>query len=322
MSEIVDVSVVIVNWNSRDDLRTCLKSVWAWTHGCPFEVIVVDNASYDGCAEMLQREFPSVLFVQSPRNLGFAGANNLGARRARGLNLLFLNPDTELLEDSVSVLVQRLGTLPGAGAAGCRMLNRDHTLQTSCVQSFPTVLNQVLDSDFLREKFPASSLWGTAAFLSADAGPKQVEVVSGACIALRRSVFDEVGGFTEGYFMYGEDLDLCFKVRRAGYRVLHLPETSVVHYGGSSTEKQHINFSNVMMRESVFRFLRFNRGWASASAYRLAMIVSAVFRLALILPMCLMRSRLLKRGSASIGKWTSILRWGLGIESWVQDSSV
>jgi len=316
----VKISIIIVNWKSRDDLRTCLQSIWTKTKESSFEVLVVDNASYDGCAEMLEREFPSVIFLQSNRNLGFAGANNLAAKKASGDILLFLNPDTELLENTIFILAKHLTNLPGAAAVGCRLLNRDRCLQTSCVQAFPTVLNQLLDSDFLRDKFPASKQWGTSVFLSQDKKPQPVEAVSGACLMMQRSVFTKVGGFTEGYFMYGEDLDLCYKVHRAGYLVFHVPETAVLHFGGSSTEKQRIQFSNIMMRESVFRFMQFNRNEWVALEYRGAMIVCALIRLVLILPLRLFRSRTRKKGSSSLSKWAAILRWGIGLESWVLEN--
>lgn len=317
MQENIHTSIIIVNWNSRDYLRNCLKSIAPQIQDPAIEVIVVDNASYDGCNEMLELEYPSVIFIQSAKNLGFAGANNLAAQKARGSKLWFLNPDTELLQGTPSTLAQSLEYIPKAGAAGCRLLNRERNLQTSCVQSFPTLLNQVLDSDLLRRLFPRSRLWGISVFRSNDNRPKEVEVVSGACIMIKRSVFDDVGGFTEGYFMYGEDLDLCFKIKKAGYKVLFCPAIHVLHYGGSSTDKQRANFSSIMTRESVLRFFLNNRGSWHANMYRLAMIISAVVRIVAIFPMCIFRFSILKRGSASLDKWVSILRWGIGIESWV-----
>jgi len=314
----VNLSIIIVNWNSKDYVRQCLESIARHRPAANFEVIVADNASFDGCDKMLESAFPAAVFLQAGKNLGFAGANNLGARHAKGPNLLFLNPDTEFLGNSIDPLLQRLAALPNAGAVGCKLLHPDRSLQTSCVQSFPTVINQALDSEFLRRRFPRSPLWGMAALHSDEITPSEVEAISGAAILIKRDVFVAVGGFSESYFMYGEDLDLCFKVRRAGYRVYHVPETSIVHYGGGSTKTSAGNFSNVMMRESVHRFLRAHRGVLSASLYRATMAATALLRMALILPLLLVRRNgVVQRGKTALRKWTAILRWSCGLESWV-----
>ena len=140
----VALSIVIVNWKSADFLRKCLQSIFANASDMSLEVIVVDNASFDGSAELVEREFPGVHFVQSKENLGFAGANNLGVRSAKGRNLLFLNPDTEVIGTALERMSSFLDATPDAGAVGCKLLNTDGTVQTSCIQPFPTILNQAL----------------------------------------------------------------------------------------------------------------------------------------------------------------------------------
>jgi GT2 family glycosyltransferase len=313
----VDVSIIIVNWNSKAFLRQCLTSLSVYRSHLAFEVIVVDGGSFDGCGEMLAREFAGVIFIQSIRNIGFARANNLGFRRSHGRNLLFLNPDTELIENAIDIICARLDSLPDAGAVGCRLLNSDRSLQTSCIQAFPTVLNQALDSEYLRKRFPCWRLWGTAGFAADTEQPQVVEVISGACLLVKRSAFERVGGFTETYFMYGEDLDLCFKLHRAGYRTYYVPGTTVVHHGGGSTQQAKNGFSNIMMRESVYQFKRTHHGWGSAVLYRLAMAITSVVRLLFIVPLLLAGDTLVKHGAGSLKKWWSILRWCLGLESWV-----
>src|SRR5690606_31300734 len=127
------------------------------------EVIVVDSASFDGCDKMLAAEFPAAVYIQSDSNIGFARANNLGLRHARGGYILFLNPDTEFIEPAIPRLLESMTADSTIGAMGCKLLNRDRSLQTSCVQSFPTPLNQALDSEWLRIRTPHSPLWGMAA---------------------------------------------------------------------------------------------------------------------------------------------------------------
>lgn len=307
-------SIIIVNWNSKDYLRECLTSLFIHHPHADVEVIVVDGASFDGCDQMLAVEFPSVLFIQSKENVGFARANNLGVLRATGDYLFFLNPDTLFLENSIDILSGRLAEIEGAGAVGCKLLNTDRSLQTSCVQSFPTLINQTLDSEFLRRLLPRSSLWGVAAFHKDDDKPVPVEAISGAAILMKKDVFQRINGFSENYFMYGEDIDLCYKTKKSGYQVYFVPETSIVHHGGGSTRTTVSNFANVTMRESIFRFLRANRGMVSAALYRPAMAISAMLRIFLLLPSYLSAGRQSSdRRRYSLRKWTAIFRWSLGL---------
>lgn len=311
----MDLSIIIVNWNSKSLLRDCLESLVRFMPtGRTLEVIVVDNASYDGCGEMLAADFRDVVFIQSEQNLGFGRANNLGLSRARGNNILFLNPDTLFFDDSLSTLLDCFDSLPDAGGAGCKLLNRDGSLQTSCVQSFPTVVNQVLDSDWLRDLFPNSCLWGTSALHNKSTEPVPVEVVSGAALLVKRSVALEVGGFTPDFFMYAEDLDLCYKIFKSGRKVYYIPSASITHLGGASSSRQPGSFSTIFMRHSVCHFLRRNRGVFSAFAYRVAMALSAFIRLIIMMPLLLAGDRVVRHGTGSLRKWMWILQWSLGLE--------
>ncbi len=296
----MNLSIIIVNWKSKDYLRPCLTTVFAQTRDVEFEVIVIDSGSFDGCGEMLRERFPQVRFIQSEKNLGFAKANNLAARSARGDALLFLNPDTELPGPAIQTLLAALESLPDAGAVGATLLNTDGTVQTSCIQSFPTILNQVLDAEVLRRRFPHSRLWGMTALFATDGRPQPVAAVSGACVLVRRTAFEKVGGFSEEYFMYGEDLDLSHKLREAGLVNYLVPAAVVVHHGGSSTAQAPSDFSVVMTRESVWRFLRKTRGRIYAAGYRVAMGMAACARLVLLV------------GRPAARKWRAILKWSLG----------
>ena len=216
-SEDIDLSIIIVNWNSKEYLRNCIDSVLLWTSDITYEIVVIDGASFDGCGEMLQRHFPQVRFIQSEKNVGFAKANNVAFRESRGRYILFLNPDTELIAPAVNSLIDYIQKAPNAGAIGCKLLNADRTVQNSCLQAFPTILNQFLDSELLRALWPTSPLWGNAPLFEAQMGPEEVEAISGACILVKRSLFEEVGLFSEDYFMYAEDLDLCYKITKSNH---------------------------------------------------------------------------------------------------------
>ncbi len=213
----MDLSIIIVNWNSADYLKTCLNSLYVNNAGVVSEIIVIDNASFDKCHSIITNEFPGVHFIQSHQNLGFAKANNLGAEQAHGDFLLFLNPDTEILGNAISEMLSAIRKLPLAGVIGCKLLNTDMTLQNSCIQPFPTILNQSLDSDILLRRFPGFSIWGPVPHLLNQLGPSEVQAISGACMMIRKEIFTEIGGFSTDYFMYTEDIDLCYRVRSAGY---------------------------------------------------------------------------------------------------------
>src|SRR3990170_4357170 len=198
----MDLSIVIVNWNSKEYLRKCINSILAETHGIEFEIVVIDNASFDGCDEMLRRHYPQVRFIQSERNLGFAKANNAAFHTTCGRDILFLNPDTELVNSAVAIMLKYLRQLPNAGAVGCKLLNWDKTVQTSCVQSFPTILNQLLASELLRTLWPKSSLWGNAPLFGDCNGPEEVEAISGACVMMNRTLFKQSILFSKTNLMY------------------------------------------------------------------------------------------------------------------------
>jgi len=317
-----DISIIIVNWNSKDYLRACLQSLARHPPaGLTYEVIVVDGGSFDGCAEMLAREFPPVIFVQSPDNVGFARANNLGAKSATGTVLWLLNPDTEIRGDAAAFLFHALQNNHKVGLVGARLLNTDRTLQTTCVQSLPTPLNQALGSEFLRRLFPKSGLWGISA-LESHREPVEVEAVPGACVMLRRQDFLRIGGLNPGYFMYAEDMDLCFKIRKAGFSISYVPTAEVVHHGGGSSSRQFSKFSTVLMREAVTYYFRSNYGSLHAHFYRLLMMISAVCRIALLLPSQLISGKDTRlKNSKSLQKWIAILKWCLGGERWAHKYS-
>ncbi len=317
----MDISIIIVNWNSAEYVKRCLRTLYTNIREVDFEIIVVDNGSFDSCQNMIIDEFPHVIFLQSNENLGFAKANNFGAERAQGEFLLFLNPDTEIIGNAVAGMLAVIKSLPQAGVIGCKLLNSDMTMQTSCIQTFPTILNQAFDADVLRRRFPGLPMWGVAPLFQDAADPVEVQVISGACLMIRKRVFEEVGGFSPEYFMYTEDLDLCYKVQRAGYKNYYTAAASVIHHGGGSSQNRKENsYANVQMRESIFRFLKKTRGELYAFLYKSSMLFAGIIRFCMItlafIP-CIVTGRY-SRCRASLIKWAGIIRWTLGIEKWAR----
>jgi N-acetylglucosaminyl-diphospho-decaprenol L-rhamnosyltransferase len=318
----MDLSIIIVNWNSKDYLLKAIASVEAETRGIEFEVVVIDGGSFDGCEEMLQQSYPHVVFIQSDKNIGFAKANNEAFKVSRGRNLLFLNPDTEVEGLAIKTLYDQLDALPNAGIVGAKLLNSDRSIQKNCIRAFPTILNQVLESDMLRNLFPRAGLWGMKPLQEGDERAREVETVSGACFMMKRSVFEQIGMFSTDYFMYSEDIDLCLKVRKAGLNTYYVPRAVVVHHGGgSSSQTGTSTFSSVMMLESRWRFFRKTRSIWYSRFYRVAMFGTCIVRVGLVLfvwPARRLAGKELSR-KAVLKKWIAKLRWTIGGERWVKN---
>lgn len=311
------LSILIVNWNSKDYLRKCLESVRSTCTGLDLQVVVVDGGSFDGCGEMIASDFPEVVFVQSVENIGFGRSNNLGFTRVTGDAVLLLNPDTELKPGAVSTMVGALLEQKDSGMIGARLLNSDGSLQLSSIHHLPTPLNSASDSDWLRRR------WWANCGPSDKGGPVRVEAVSGACMMMRSEVFRHVGGFSPQYFMYAEDMDLCLKVSRAGFEIYHAPEAVVLHHGGGSSGTQFSKFSTIMIREALHVYMRSNHGSFTAFLYRVLMGASATVRLMVIGMLLAVRSgKKREEGWVALRKWWSILRWAFGLESWACEKFV
>ena len=314
----MDLSIIIVNWNSTDYLRQCLASVLRETKGISIEIIVVDNASSDAtCARLMCDEFPGAIFRESGQNLGFARASNLGCDLSCGEILLFLNPDTEISEDVFTRMVAEVRSSASIGAVGARLLNSDGSLQTSCVQTYPTIMNQLLDSEFLRAKMPRSRLWGMEALFAGDKQPASVDAISGACLMVKREIFLGVGKFSDQYFMYVEDVELCRRITTAGYSIHYLSNCEVVHHGGKSSTVQGKCFANLRQQQALLQYFTSTRGRWYANVYRAALAIAAILRLLAI--GCLLPLRAIARKATncrfSYQKWSSIFRWAIGIEA-------
>ncbi len=238
----MDLSVIIVNYNVRQFLENALTSVRRAMEGLTGEVFVVDNASDDGSAEMVRTSFPDVQLIENPRNLGFARANNIALSRAKGDFVLILNPDTIVQEDTFQVMLRFFADHPDAGLAGCKILNPDGSFQLPCRRSFPTPWVAFTKIFGLSALFPKSRLFGryNLTYHSPDE-TYPVDAVSGSFMMARREVYERIGGLDEAFFMYGEDLDWCYRILQAGYKVYYVHSTQIVHYKGESTKRSEID---------------------------------------------------------------------------------
>ena len=231
-----DVSVVIVSFNTRDLLRECLQTVYRET-GLTYEVIVVDNASRDGSLEMVQREFPTALAIQTGANLGFAAANNVAFDHASGQFIVLLNSDAFLTEGTLAKAVAKMKASPATGLGGGRLVGRDGGWQASA-RLFPSLMNDFLCLSGLSARFPKSRFFGRTDRTWADPmEPTETDWVPGAFSIIRREVLESVGYFDEVFFLYYEEVDLCKRIKSAGFKISYWPDLEIVHIGGESSRQ-------------------------------------------------------------------------------------
>ncbi|HLX11819.1 MAG TPA: glycosyltransferase [Bacteroidota bacterium] len=261
----MQLSVIIVNYNVRPFLENALTSARKALSGIDGEIIVVDNASTDGSVQMVAKSFPDVRLIANTRNTGFGAANNTAAREAKGEYLLLLNPDTLVQEDTFRVMLQFLTAHPEVGIAGCKILNPDGTLQLPCRRSFPTPWVAFTKIVGLSALFPGSSLFGKYNLTYLDPSQSyEVDAISGSFMFVRRDVFERAKGFDEEFFMYGEDLDLCYRVQQSGAKVYYVADTQIIHYKGQSARRSDIDELKLFYEAMrLFVHKHFRRGFFS-----------------------------------------------------------
>lgn len=278
----VDVSVVVVNWNTRDDLRRCLRSVFDETKDVSVEVFVVDNASADGSAAMVRAEFPGVTLIANDTNRGFAAANNQGLALSKGRYALLLNPDTTVVDGAIGRTVRIADADPAIGVLGCQVLLDEREIQKTCFR-FSTAFDEFLINTGLDRMVPAAWFGGGPSMRTWDRrSPRDVEVVSGMYMLVRREAMDQVGFMDDAYFVYAEEADWCYRLRKAGWRCAFTPEARIVHHdgGGKSTSQIRAKMY-VQLQKSILIFHRKNLGWLSYATVKSVYVVTNAVRVAL-----------------------------------------
>lgn len=279
-----DLSIIIVNWNTRGLLKSCLGSIKRYCQAVSFEIIVIDNASADGSAEMVEKDFPDATLIKSNENIGFAAANNIGIKKAQGRHTLLLNSDTELISDAPSRMVSYLDNHKDIGVLGCRLLNRDRSLQPS-VRRFPDFISQALILLKLHRLFPQLRVMRRYRAEKFDYSRTQaVDQVMGACFMIPGGVIDRVGLLDERYWIWFEEVDYCRMAKDKGFRIVFLSDAEVVHHGGSSFAQQLSLAKQRRYNESLLRYF-----WKHGRA-------SAYVALAVLNPISLLLASLLTLG--------------------------
>ena len=238
----MDLSIIIVNYNVKEFLQNLLHSIEKASSNISKEIIIIDNASDDGSVEVIKEKFPSVKLIENKVNVGFGRANNQGLAIARGNYILFINPDCIVSEDTFSNMISFFENNSECGLAGCKILNFDGTLQLACRRSFPGPWTSFTKVTGLSNIFPKTRIFARYNLTYLDENKThEVDAVSGSFMMIRKEVYEKVSGFDEQFFMYGEDLDLCYRIQKSGYKVFYVHSTQVIHYKGESTKRSNLD---------------------------------------------------------------------------------
>lgn len=272
----MDLTIIIVSWNVRALLRRCLQSIPSDSPSV--QVIVVDNASCDGSAEMVRREFPQVHLITNEQNRGFTAANNQGLALSRGRYLLLLNPDTEVLGEALVTMIDYMDHNATVGVLGPQIRYPDGSLQSSR-RRFPTLATALVESTVIQE------WWGDNRILCryymADTPDDVIQTadwVTGACMLVRHQAYEQVGGLDEGFFMYSEELDWCRRIKEAGWEVVYLPTATIVHHEGRSSE-QVVAARHIYFQSSKVRYFRKHHGLLQGSVLRGFLLATYAYQL-------------------------------------------
>ncbi|MBZ0275463.1 MAG: glycosyltransferase family 2 protein [Anaerolineae bacterium] len=273
----VDVSILVVNWNTRDLLARCLRAIQDTVKQVAYEVIVVDNHSNDGSQEMVKRDFPQVRLIENQENVGFARANNQAMEAAHGRYMLLLNSDAFLGEGALDVMTAFMDSHPDAGMASCKLVYEDGSLQRSCA-TFPTLMTEFYIALGLDKLFPHSKTFGR--YLMTDWNyddTRPVEVIMGAFMLVRATAIEEVGMMDEGFFMYSEEVDWCYRFEDAGWKVYFHPDVQAIHIWGGSSRAVKVE-TLIRLYRSRVQFFRKHYGHSDAWLYKGILIFNALVR--------------------------------------------
>ena len=275
----IDVSVIIVSWNVRNLLRVCLNSLFKETKDIRFEVILIDNVSTDGSASMVVNEFPEVTLIENKVNRGFAAACNQGVKIARGNYILLLNPDTVVIDGAVQKTVSYADEHSDAGVVGCQVLLNDTEIQKTCF-SYPSIAGLLIQKTGLRRVFSHSRLFGWIDYGWWDrTTEKEVDVVSGMYMLVRREVIASVGLLDEAYFVYAEETDWCYRIKKAGWKIVFTPSARIIHIDGGNKSTDLVKIKMfVQMQKSLLIFYKKNYGFFSWLLAKIIYTISMLLR--------------------------------------------
>jgi len=314
-----DLSIIIVSYNSCKILIQCIESIYQFSEDLKIQILISDNASSDDTVDMLNRKFPTIRIIRNDKNLGFAKANNRALPYCVGRYILYLNPDVILIEPLLKRMIHFLEKNEDAGAVGCKLINLDGSFQKSYSQKYPTVFNRFLEATYIEkliQNMKNDKLENNR--------PLKVASITGACILIPTSIIEKLNGFDERFFMYCEDIDLCYRIYKLGLNIYYLGGLKMIHYEGGITENNKKSyFTKVLTKESVYKYFLKYGGKYKALIYRYSMIFASLVRLVILLPIVIftffINSKRVKRYRYAMLKYFKVVSWGFGFEAWTKD---
>jgi GT2 family glycosyltransferase len=282
------LSVCIVNYNGRDFLPACIESLFGSDMQGGFEVVVVDNGSTDGSVELVRERFPDVTIIESGRNDGFAAASNIAFDSARGGYVLFLNPDTIVPPDALRRMVDFMEGDDGTVVCGCRLYNPITGRVESSARSYPELLPLFWNLTYMDRLFPSNAFFSRYLMTScSEYRVRDTDWVTGACMLVRADAFEQIGRFDTRYFMYCEDIDICYRVKLAGWRIRYYPDVSIGHYRGLSSARHRTEgegelsmWGAAQFARSILLFYDEHYGTARTILLRAILIITSLFKAA------------------------------------------
>ena len=320
MSEI-RISIIIVSWNSKDYLASCLESILRVPLSIPHEIIVVDNNSSDGSPEMIQERYPHVKLIRNSANYGFAKANNIGLKTADGEFLYFINSDVDVMDGCMEKLFEFMLRNSDVGVSGPKIIGVDRKVQRSCME-FPTLWNLFCRALALDVLFPSTKLFGGQLMTYwAHDSIRDVDVINGCFWVVRRKALSMVGPLDENFFIYAEDIDWCKRFHEAGWRVVFFPEAEAIHYGGASSANAPLSFY-IEMQKANFRYWQKYHGKTSQFFYISIRMLHEALRLGGHAFDAIVRPSRRALSTAKVRRSWAGLQWIAGVNSYPHISRI
>ena len=301
----MDLSVIIVNWNTKDLLCQCIDSLTQTLKKMDTEIFVVDNGSTDGSVAAIREKFPRVRLVENQVNLGFARANNQAISLSSGEYLLLLNPDTKVKDEAIPQMLSFMNVHAKAGLVGGQLLNADESKQNS-IANFPSLATELLNKSLLRwlfpEKFPGKE--------RDYPGPVEVESVIGACMLVRRKAVEQVGLLDEEFFLFLEETDWCYRIKKAGWEIYHIPGAKLLHFQGKSAEVEKAK-TRIEYYRSRYHYFRKNRGSFQTSVLSIGLIIKLLVELVFATIACMVTLFMVKKWRTKLSTYLYLMWWHL-----------
>lgn len=308
----MDLSIIIVNWNSQEMLRICLDSILKVNHKLEIQIIVVDNASSDNSAEMVKSLYPEVELIESGGNIGFGRANNLAIPHAKGQYILFLNPDTVVTGHVLKGMTEFLEQNPSVGALGCKIRNSAGEVQDVPEQWWISPFRKLVELFLISEIMPRKIKQIIPYQNPNESG--YVSYLYGACLMVRKITLNKIGFFDERFFMYCEDVDLCHRIAMGGWKLYYLSEYEIAHAVGGPTKRSAANFKYITTCESVSKLMQKYYGNGGKTIYKTGVLLSSCLKLMVLSPFLILKmGKIDGQSKESVIKHFTCIKWSSGI---------